>query len=86
MKIIAIVVSALVAITAAQSVAAQSAKEKCLRAAQTEVASCQASVPPNVTPKDPKNPTSSEKSAMTKHTEAWKACNSKAQSAMTKCQ
>jgi len=76
---------ALVTIAFSSSVQAQSAKEKCLLAAQTEVAQCQAGIPPNPTPKDPKNPTSAEKEAMSKHTQAWKACNQKAANLTAAC-
>lgn len=64
---------------------AQSEKEKCVRAAQAELAQCQKGVPANPTPKDPKNPTASEKEAMSKHTQAWKACNDKGAKAAAAC-
>lgn len=63
----------------------QSSKEKCVRAAQAELAQCQKGIPANPKPKDPKNLTSSEKGAMAKHTQAWKACNDKGAKAAGAC-
>ena len=57
--------------------AAQSAKEKCLKVAQTNLAACQQKLPPNLSPKDPKNPTESEKAAMSKYSKASTECNTK---------
>lgn len=65
--------------------AAQSQKEKCLRSAQVKLAACQQKLPPNVTPKDPKKPTDSEKAAMLKYTEAWKKCNTEGSNAALAC-
>lgn len=71
--------------SAAAAAHAQGAKERCLQAAKADLAACQAKLPPNVTPKDPKNPTPAEKEAMTKYTKESNACNEKGAAAALAC-
>ena len=65
---------------------AETAKEKCLKAAQADLAQCQKSLPPNVQPKDPKKPTDAEKEGMAKYTKAFNECNDKGSKASLACQ
>lgn len=66
--------------------AAETAKEKCLKAAMADLAKCQQALPTNVQPKDPQNPTDAEKEAMTKYTKASNACNTKAKDDALACE
>ena len=83
-KMIALVV-VLSVVGVSTNALAQSSKEICIRSAQLQLASCQKDMPPNVTAKDSKNPTESEKEAMKRYTAASNACNEKGQKAMAVC-
>jgi hypothetical protein len=76
-----VVVFSAVAITAQ----AQSAKEKCLLAAEAKLAACQQKLPPDVKPIDPKHPTDAERAAMLKYTEASNECNKEGSDAALAC-
>jgi hypothetical protein len=75
----------LVALFMPSALLAQGEKEKCLRKAQTDFAKCQKTLPSNVKPKDPKNPTEVEKKGMLNYTKASKKCNDDASAAALAC-
>ncbi|WFU16436.1 hypothetical protein [Bradyrhizobium sp. CB3481] len=72
-------------VLAASPAHAETAKEKCLKAAQAELALCQASLPPDIKPKDPTKPTNAEKEGMTKYTKASNECNEKSKNSALAC-